>query len=327
MDVDLDGVADEWQLALDRAALALDAADGAFPGDELRARRRQLVHERAETAHDLAALASELHVRHRPWLAPFPVHASLLGVPGSTRTCIFDLEGVLTDSGLLHATAWSEAFDDLLLRRAEQTGWQFIPFDPVADYAAYLDGRPRLEGIRLFLGSRGIRLSHEEEDALARHKSEVLGRRLRQRGVSALPGARRYLEAAGHAGLGRAVVSSSTRTLPVLELAELAGLVDARVDAEQIAKGSLRSRPAPDLILRACDLLGVEPAAAVCFAHTPDGVAAARAAAVAVVGVAMDEGPRERLRAFGADRTVARLGDLLDPRLATVAAGLTVGCG
>lgn len=318
-EVELDTVADDWQFALDAAARALDVSTHAFSCDELHLRRRRLAHERAETEHDLAALARRIGIPHRPWLSPFPLQPSRLGLDDATKACVFDLDGVLTDSGALHAAAWGEVFDDLLLRLTERTGWQFIPFDRVGDYAAYIDGRPRLEGIDLFLRSRGIRLSHEEEDELARHKSNVLGRRLSERGVTALPGARLYLEAAGRARLGRAAVSSSTRTLPMLELAGLASLVDARVDADQIARGGLRSRPAPDLLLRACELLGVEPGETVSFTRSVDGVAAAHAAGVRVVGVDADARKRERLLAFGAERVAGRLVELLD-RLVVAAA-------
>jgi HAD superfamily hydrolase (TIGR01509 family) len=320
LEIELDTVADDWQFALDAATRALDASQHAFPVDELRARRRRLAEERLETQRDLAVLASRIGVQHRPWLSPFPLHPSLLGVDESSRACIFDLDGVLTDSGVLHAAAWGEVLDSLLLRLTEPTGWHFIPFDRVSDYAAYIDGRPRLEGIRLFLRSRGIRLSHEDEEALARGKGEALGRRLRERGVNALPGARLYLEASGRSHLGRAVVSSSTRTLPMLELAGLSSLVEARVDAEQIAEGGLRSRPAPDILLRACELLEVEPADAVSFAHTPDGVAAARAAGVRVVGVSAAARERERLLAFGAEQVAAGLAALLDRRVVAAAA-------
>lgn len=318
--LELETVAEDWQFALDAASRALDVSRRAFPDDELHARRRRLAQERVETEHDLAVLASRIGVRHRPWLSPFPLHPSLLGLDESTRACVFDLDGVLTDSGALHAAAWGEVFDDLLLRLTEPTGWHFIPFDRVADYAAYIDGRPRLEGIRLFLRSRGIRLTHEEEDELARHKSDALGKRLSERGVNALGGARLYLEAAGRARLGRAVVSSSTRTLPMLDLAELSSLVEARVDAEQIAEGGLRSRPAPDILLRACELLDVEPGAVVSFAHTPDGVAAAHTAGLRVIGVSAAARDRERLLAFGAERVAAGLAELLDRRVVAAAA-------
>jgi HAD superfamily hydrolase (TIGR01509 family) len=318
--IELDTVLDDWQFALDAAGRALSAAAHDFPADELHARRQRLAAERIETEHDLEALATYAGATHRPWLAPFPLHPSLLGVVDSATACIFDLEGVLTNGGALHATAWADVFDDFLLQLSGSTRRHFVPFDRVTDYATYLEGRPRLEGIHLFLQSRGIQIPLDDAYDLARRKSDALGRHMRELGVNALPGARAYLEAAGRARLGRAVVSSSTRTLPMLQLAGLATLVDARVDAEQIAAGELRSRPAPDLLLRACELLRVEPSDAVSFTHTPDGVAAARAAGVAVVGVALDEPTRERLRAFGAEVATARLVNLLDRRLAALAA-------
>jgi HAD superfamily hydrolase (TIGR01509 family) len=305
--IELDTVTDGWQFALDAAGRALTAAARDLPADELHARRQKLAAERIETERDLEALAARTGASHHPWLAPFPLHPSLLGMADSTIACIFDLEGVLTDGGILHATAWADVFDD-------------VPFDRVADYVTYLEGRPRLEGIHLFFQSRGVQVPVAGKSALARKKHEALGRHMRELGVSALPGARAYLEAAGRAHLRRAVVSSSTRTLPMLELAGLASLVDACVDAEQIAAGELRSRPAPDLLLRACDLLRVEAADAVSFTHTPHGVAAARAAGMRVVGVASDELSRERLLAFGADVAAPRLVGLLDGRIAALAA-------
>ena len=190
----------------------------------------------------------------------------MLGLPAGVSACLFDLDGVLTDSAVLHASAWGEVFDDLLLRLTENTGWHFIPFDRGADYRAYIDGRPRLEGVHAFLDSRGIRLPEGRLDdppradtacGLAKRKGEALARGMQQRGVTALPGVRRYLEAAGHAGLKRAVVSASASTLPMLELAALATLVEARVDADVIRSDGLRSPPAPDLLLAACRRLDV----------------------------------------------------------------------
>ena len=212
----------------------------------------------------------------------------MLGLPATVRACLFDLEGVLTDSAVLHALAWGEVFDDFLLRLADKTGWQFIPFDRDSDYRTYLDGRPRLEGVHAFLDSRGIRLPEGRPDdpermptpprGLARRKGEALARCLRQRGVTALAGARRYLEVAGQAGLARAVVSASASTLPMLELAGLATLVEERVDADVIRAEGLRARPAPDLLLVACRRLGVRPEEAVTFTHSAAGVAAGHAA-------------------------------------------------
>jgi HAD superfamily hydrolase (TIGR01509 family) len=140
---------------------------------------------------------------------------------------------------------------------------------------------------------------------------------MQQRGVTALAGARRYLEAAGHAGLERAVVSASTTTLPVLALAGLASLVDTTIDAGVMRAESLRSRPAPDVLLAACRRLGVDPEDAVTFTHSAAGVAAGLAAGAAVVGIG-DDMQAELLRGFGAERVVPALGALLDPSLATL---------
>jgi beta-phosphoglucomutase-like phosphatase (HAD superfamily) len=328
MAFELDTVADDWQLALDGAVDAVNAADRVYTTEERGRLRRSLAQERAETALLLERLAHTTGVHNVPWLSPVPIHPSALGLADGVCACIVDLDGVLTDSGVVHAAAWAEVFDDFLLRFAATTGRQFIPFDRDRDYRSYLDGRPRLEGIHLFLGSRGIRLPEGRiEDrsdvdsayGLARHKSEALARVMRRRGVSALPGARRFLESAGRAGLGRAVISGSQTVLPMLELAELATLVDVRVDAECIRAEGLRSRPAPDLLLAASRRLGVEPGEAVCLVHSPDGVAAGKAAATSVIGVGLDEVTRERLRSFGAERVVSSLTDLLDRRLLAAA--------
>lgn len=322
---ELDTVASRWQIALDTAERALGAGHGLLREADLRHGRHALALERQQTAELLTRLAEMTGRRPAPWLSPTPVTRGMLGLRTTVRACLFDLDGVVTDSGVLHARAWAETFDQLLLRLAEKTGWHFIPFDRVADYRAYIDGRPRLEGTHAFLASRGIRLPEgtpeDPPDAdtaygLARRKSEALTRGLRERGVTALPGARRYLEAAGHAGLTRAVVSASTRTLPMLELADLASLVEERVDADAIRVEGLRSRPAPDLLLAACRRLEVRADEAVTFTHSPAGVAAGHAAGLEVVGVGVGE-PAEQLLGFGAERVVSSLVQLLDPRLAS----------
>lgn len=323
---ELDTVASEWQIALDAAQHALDHSRRSLRPDDLARHHSELVLERRRTAALLAQLAHETGVKPKPWLSTTPLSVTMLGLRAGIRACIFDLDGVLSDSAVLHASAWAEVFDDLLLRRSEQTGWQFIPFDRDADYRAYIDGRPRLEGIHLFLGSRGIRLPEgrpvdaagaDTAYGLAQHKSEALARGMHARGVAALDGARRYLEAAGHAGLGCAVVSGSVNTLPMLELAGLATLVDVRVDAELMEIKGLRSRPAPDILLAACGLLHVRPEEAVTLTHSPDGVAAGHAAGLDVIGIG-DDATRELLRGFGAGRTAPSLAALLDPRLAAL---------
>jgi beta-phosphoglucomutase-like phosphatase (HAD superfamily) len=321
---DVGGLAVRWQLALDatQRALSAAAADKSLAATEHAARRRALAQERQQATADLTILA-RLTGQPTPWLSPVPVTTAMLGLPAGVGACLFDLDGVLTDSGALHAWAWGEVFDEFLLRMTVKTGWQFIPFDRGSDYRAYVDGRPRLEAVHAFLDSRGIRLPEGRFDdepetdtahGLAKRKGATLARGLRQRGVAGLEGARRYLEAAGYAGLGRAVVSASASTLPMLELAGLDTLIEERVDAEVIRAERLRSRPAPDLLLVACGRLGVEPRAVVTLTHSPAGVAAGHAAGIAVIGVGAGE-DAELLRGFGAERVVASVAALLDPRL------------
>jgi len=238
----------------------------------------------------------------------------MLGLPSTTAACLFDLDGVLTNSAKLHALAWGTIFDEYLLRLSEKTGWQFIPFDRDADYRTFVDGRPRLEGVHAFLASRGLSLSHKAARTLADRKGVVLAASLTGRGVSALPGARRYLEAAGRAGIERGVVSASASTVPMLEQAGLATLVEEQVDATIIRLRHLRSRPATDCILFACLRLGVRPGDAVTLTHSPAGVAAGLAAGLAVIGVG--DGPDgDLLRAVGAHQVVPSLRALLDSRL------------
>jgi HAD superfamily hydrolase (TIGR01509 family) len=320
---ELETVSSHWQLALDSAERALGAARGALPTSELAQRQNELARERQRTAELLARLAHDTRVPAVPWLSTAPVTTTMLGLPATVSACLFDLDGVLTDSAVLHARAWGEVFDQFLLHLAEKTGWQFIPFDRDADYRAYIDGRSRLEGVHAFLSSRGIRPAEGALDdppsadtayGLANRKGEALARGLRQRGVTSLAGARRYLEAVGHAGLKRAVVSSSASTLPMLELADLAALVEERVDADVIRAEGLRSRPAPDLLLVACRRLGVHPEEAVTFTHSAAGVAAGHAAGLAVIGIAQGA-QAELLHGFGAKRVVPSLNVLLDPRL------------
>jgi HAD superfamily hydrolase (TIGR01509 family) len=321
--LELDAVAAHWQLALDAAQRALDAAHGSLPDPELHHRAQALVAERQLTASLLRLLAEAGSVRPAPWLSPVPLRPRMLGLDDTIRACVFDLEGVLTDGAALHAWAWGEAFDELLRRFGDRTGRYVPPFDRDADYRAYVEGRPRHEGVETFLRSRGIRLpvglaedpaGMETVFGVARLKSEALTRRLDQQGVTALPGARRYLEAAGRLGLGRAVLSASVRATEMLEVAGLAPLAEERVDADRIRAEGLRSRPAPDAVLSVCRHLGVEPADAVAFTSSPLGLEAAHAAGVAVVGVGAGEVAAGLMRA-GAARVVPSLVALLDVRL------------
>ena len=319
--VDLELLSAHWQRALDAAGGALRAAGDSLPVTEVRDRQLALVRETERTAATLRELGRGR--QPAPWLSPTPVTNGMLGLPRTVRACLFDVEGVLTDSSRLHAWAWGEVFDDYLSRVAERTGWQFVPFDRVSDYRTFVEGRPRLEGVHAFLGSRGIRVHEGRPDdrgdpdsafGISERKGRLLELRLHEQGVTALPGARRYLEAARRAGLARAVVYESASTVEILERAGLASLIDARVDAAVIAEEGLHSRPAPDLVLAACRRLDVLPEDAVTFTNAGGGVVAARRAGTWTIGVG-DAAQCEALQGFGAEQVVAALSTLLDARL------------
>ena len=163
----------------------------------------------------------------------------MLGLPDGTRACLFDLDGVLTDTASVHAAAWKQMFDDFLRARAERTGTPFEPFDVKTDYGPYVDGKPRLDGTRGFLASRGITLPDGEPtdgpdaetvNGLATRKNELVHEKIRTVGVDVYPGSVRYLHAVRDAGLTTAVVSSSANAEVVLQVAGLADLIDHRVD-------------------------------------------------------------------------------------------------
>jgi beta-phosphoglucomutase-like phosphatase (HAD superfamily) len=326
--VELDTAASLWERALDSAQFAVRDAGGrhGVAGEVLQRHQHELVQERCEVAEQLVSLGRMLGARARPWLSPVPLTPAMLGLAPGSAGCVFDLDGVLTDAAVLHATAWAEVFDSFLGELAHGTERSFARFDPVDDYAAYVDGRPRLEGINAFLESRGLRVPEGDRDdppdaqtayGLAQRKADTLAQGLRLRGVAALPLARRYLEAAGHLGLVRCVVSASTSARPMLELADLAILVEACVDGETMRSERLVARPAPDVLLAACGRLDLEPDRVVTFTHSPDGVAAGIAAGVEVIAVA--EGAHaETLRRCGAERVVPSVASLLDRQLVSL---------
>jgi beta-phosphoglucomutase family hydrolase len=244
----------------------------------------------------------------------------VLGLPDAIRGCLFDLDGVLTQTATVHAAAWQEMFDDFLRRRAQATGEPFVSFDPVRDYDEYVDGRPREEGTESFLGSRGIHLAAGAADdppgtptieGLGNAKNEILQRRLHTDGVRAYPGSVRYVRAARDAGLHRAVVSSSANTADVLSAAGIGDLFEARIDGVVVAQEHLRGKPSPDSYLAGARALGLAPEEAAVFEDALAGVAAGRAGRFGYV-VGVDRvGQADALRAHGASIVVTDLGELL----------------
>lgn len=234
----------------------------------------------------------------------------MLGLPDRIRACLFDLDGVLTDTASVHRRAWKTMFDEYL--RAT-TGPEFAPFDAAQDYERYVDGKPRLDGVRSFLASRGIAADDQTVVALGERKNEAFNRTLRTDGVTVFDGSRRYLQAAADAGLRRAVVSSSANTETILQLTGLDAYIERRVDGVTLRDEGLPGKPAPDSFLRAAQLLDVVPEEAAVFEDALAGVAAGRAGGFGVV-VGVDRvGQADALRDNGADIIVTDLGELLAP--------------
>lgn len=245
---------------------------------------------------------------------------NLLGLPGGVRAGLFDMDGVLTKTATVHAAAWKEMFDDFLLAR---DGTGFHPFDLDHDYLEYVDGKPRHDGVKDFLASRGITLpdgspsddpSTDTNFGLGNRKDVLLHRVIAQQGVQVYDGSVRYLEAAKAAGLARVVVSSSANTKEVLDAAGLSGLVEGRVDGHTLVDYHLRGKPAPDSFLAGARLAGVEPAEAAVFEDSLAGVEAGRRGKFGYV-VGVDRiGQGDALRAKGADVVVTDLAELLGVR-------------
>ena len=242
----------------------------------------------------------------------------VLGLPDGVLACLFDLDGVLTNTAAVHAVAWQHTFDDFL---REREGPAFRPFDKQSDYERYVDGKPREDGVRDFLTSRGITLAEgaREDPAtaltvhgLGNRKNEELTRRIAQDGVEVFEGSRRYLQAAQQAGLRRIVVSSSANTALVLRTTGLDEYVEGRIDGVTLAERQLPGKPAPDSFLAGAELAGVGPAQAAVFEDALAGVAAGRAGGFGYV-VGVDRvGQAAELRAHGADLVVQDLAELLD---------------
>jgi beta-phosphoglucomutase family hydrolase len=235
----------------------------------------------------------------------------MLGLPDGVRACLFDLDGVLTKTAVVHAHAWKEMFDAYLRGR---DGDEFVPFDPVEDYDKYVDGKPRYEGVESFLRSRQIELNTDEIHALGNRKNEIVLKLIHDQGVEPYEGSVRYVEAARDAGLRRAVVSSSTNCRDVLVAAGIADLFEERIDGEVAEREHLRGKPAPDTFLAGARALGVGAGEAAVFEDALAGVEAGRAGDFSCV-IGVDRvGQSAALREHGADVVVKDLGELLDER-------------
>lgn len=241
-----------------------------------------------------------------------------LGLPESIQACLFDLDGVVTRTAVVHAAAWKEAFDAFL---RERDGENFRPFDSTADYDEYVDGRPRADGVRTFLASRGIELPEgkpgDPPDAatvngLGNRKNALVLEKIRTEGVEAYDGTMRYIEAVRAQGLRTAIVSSSANTRDVLQSIKAEQLFDVRIDGVVAAERKLPGKPHPDTFLAAARDLGVEPSRAAVFEDALAGMDAGRSGSFGYV-VGLDRvGQSDALYAHGADIVVKDLDELGD---------------
>ena len=238
-----------------------------------------------------------------------------LGLPDAIRVCLFDLDGVLTRTATVHFAAWKRTFDEFLQGRDPGA-----PEFSQLDYNRYVDGKPRADGVRDFLASRGITLPEGSADdpadaatvaGVASRKNALVLQELAEHGVEVYQGSVDYLRAVKRAGLATAVVTASANGEQVIAAAGFADLIDVRVDGVVAAREGLHGKPAPDTFLAGARLLGVEPAAAVVFEDAISGVAAGRAGHFGYV-VGVDRvGHADELAAHGADVVVGDLSELL----------------
>jgi beta-phosphoglucomutase family hydrolase len=233
---------------------------------------------------------------------------------------LFDLDGVLTSTAEIHASAWKRMFDDYLQARAEQEGEQFRPFDVATDYKLYVDGRPRYEGVQTFLESRGIKLprgtsaapaGEETVCGLGNRKDQMVQAAIDAGRVQSFPGSIEFARKILARGIKTAVVTSSRNCDAVLRAAGIDDLFEVRVDGRTIEDEGLRGKPAPDSFLKAAERLAVEPARAVVVEDAIAGVQSGRAGGFGLVIGIDRHGDGDVLRRNGSDVVVNDLAELL----------------
>lgn len=227
---------------------------------------------------------------------------------------IFDLDGVITDTAKTHFRAWKEVFDECL-RRLE--GEDYIPFSQL-DYQRFVDGKPRHDGIRSFLSSRGVTLAEGPEKAspgydsvgaLGAEKNRRYQQRLVRGEIDILRDSLELVRQLRRAGFALGLVSSSRNAALVLELLAIDTYFDVRVDGITLAEDGMRGKPAPDMFVDAARRLGVPPKRAVVVEDAESGVEAGRAGGFGlVIGLAADDDQRQTLRDKGAHIAVDSLG-------------------
>src|SRR5678815_264038 len=234
---------------------------------------------------------------------------------------LFDLDGVVTDTASIHATCWKQMFDQYLRNRARNRGEAFRPFELATDYRLYVDGKPRFDGVRDFLSSRGIHLPEGSPDdapeaetvgGLGNRKNDLVNKVIEEEGVEPYEGSVKFIHQLRHQGFKIAVVTSSQNCEAVLKAAKVEAFFNVRVDGNTIRAQHLAGKPAPDTFLTAARQLGVAPTRAVVVEDAISGVEAGCSGNFGlVIGVAR-KGNAEELRHHGAHLVVNDLGQLVD---------------
>ena len=240
-------------------------------------------------------------------------------LPDGITACLFDLDGVLTQTAKVHAKAWKQMFDEFLRGWYERAGEPYREYVLPDDYQKYVDGKPRRDGVRSFLGSREIKLPEGTADdppeadtvfGLGLRKNNLVLRLINEEGVESYPDAVAFVHYAKDRGLHRAVVSSSANAQQVLMAAGIEDLFEARIDGIVADREHLAGKPAPDTFLAGAKAVGVEPAQAAVFEDAEAGVAAGRAGHFGLVVGVDRTGHAEALREHGADVVVQDLTEL-----------------
>jgi len=234
----------------------------------------------------------------------------MLKLPEGITVLLFDLDGVVTQTAKLHSAAWKQMFDDFLRERSQETGEPFQEFTP-QDYDRYVDGRPRLDGVRTFLDARDIEHDEELVRRLGDRKNDLVLRLIREQGAEVYDSSIEFVKEAREAGFRRAVVSSSANTREVLKSVGIEDLFEAVVDGIVAQRDGLPGKPAPDTFLAGARELGAEPRQAAVFEDALAGVEAGRAGGFGwVVGVNRT-GQADALAEHGADVVVDDLSELM----------------
>ena len=234
---------------------------------------------------------------------------------------LFDLDGVITNTAKIHAACWKKMFDEYLQQRATQRGEPFKPFDLVTDYRLHVDGKPRYDGVRDFLTSRGVQLPEGDPDdppeaetvcGLGNRKNRLVTKAIEETGVQAYEGSVRFVRQLRRDGFKVAIVSSSENCAAILKAANLDDLFEVRVDGAMVEAEQLAGKPAPDTFLIGARLLGVEPARTVVVEDAISGVQAGLSGNFGLVIGVSRKGDAEELKRHGAHLVVNDLDELVD---------------